>query len=58
MPPAMLTLVANVEVYDLFECAVEMDDLVSSAPLFLDESRYAMSCTKDEKDIVEVFVVF
>ena len=52
MPPAMLTLVATVEVYDLFECAFEIDDLVSSELLFLDESRYAISCTKDENDIV------
>ena len=45
----MLTLVAVVEAYDRFEGAMEMDDLVSSPRV---ESRYAMSWTRVEKDMI------
>jgi len=45
----MLTLVAVVEEYDRLEGAMETDDLVSSLRI---ESRYAISWTKVEKDMV------
>jgi len=48
MSPAMLTLVAAVEVYDRAWDGRDMVDSLSSVRL---ESRYAMSWTRDEKDM-------
>ena len=51
MSPAMLTLVAAVEVYDrVAEGATDAFELLSSPRV----SRYAMSCTRVEKDMVAV----
>ena len=49
MSPAMLTLVAAVDVYErVADGAIEVFELLSS----LIESRYAISCTKVEKDMM------
>jgi hypothetical protein len=52
MSPAMLTLVAAVELYDLAIEGREMEDLVSSTF----ESRKAMSCTRLENDMASIVV--